>query len=279
MKPLTQQAVAFAVSSALALALGTGCGKSGGPAAPYVPPPSLTLMQALNAALPATVPIPAGLDTTASLMATLHLPIGLKSADAAFIQSNRLVDAGIVWTRTLKPASGALDSVQLTKTASALGGSAFLIYTSSLGAAPTDLNVHFDGVMYHVFDVGGSATVPAFIDSVQSVKDLSLTAPNEADVVTRANGLNVTWSDGGTDASVWVVATVIANSDTTLRASAAAVADPAGTLNIPGYAFVRMPAGAARVAVARFRLAYHMIGAIKVGLLCESATVRSLTLN
>ncbi|MBI1799972.1 MAG: hypothetical protein HYR73_09860 [Candidatus Eisenbacteria bacterium] len=267
------------ISTAALVGLGaSGCGKSGSTAPPAAPA-SLTLNQALHAALPATITVPENLDTTASVLVTLHFPEGLKGAGAAFESGGQLVEAGAVWIRTTKLVGGGLDSVQFARTVTSSGGHTLIIYSTLATAPPSVVNIPFDGITFHVFRVTGSTSIPAFVDSVRSVDDLNLTAPAEADSVTRSAGLTVSWSDAGSDPTVMVGATVIAGSDSTLRAASDAASDPTGTLLVPAARLMALPAGAARVAVARYRLVYQPEGSLSIGFVCESVEVRNVTLK
>src|SRR5262249_21262800 len=159
-----------------------------------------------------TVSVPADIDTTASLLFSLHMYGPLKGAGAAFMSGGGLVSAGNVSIR----ASGAY--VMMTQASGIAGGHSYVVYGTMVGVPAATINIPFDGVAFHVYNVASSASIPAFIDSVQSVADLDVTAPTEGATVTRASGLTVTWT-AGADAAVKVAATVIANSDTTLRAA------------------------------------------------------------
>jgi len=256
------------------LVLSSGCGSSGGnPTAPGTPT-SFTLRQMMTAAVPATVTVPSDIDTTASLLFTLHVYGPLKGAGAAFISGGQLADAGNVWIRE----SGGAFKL-LTKSAGVIGVHSYVVYATLAGASPATINIPFDGTAYHVFQVDGSSAIPAFVDSVQSVDDLDVSAPVPGAMVTRASGLQVNWSDPGGDANVKVAATVIANADTTLKAAAAVVGDPAGTVTIPAIELNRLPAGGARLAVARYRMVYKVAGTHLTGFICETLEVRDLTLN
>jgi hypothetical protein len=259
---------------ALTITMLSGCGSSS--TSPPATLPSETLNQALKAVLPATVTVPSNVDTTASLLFTLHIAPA-KAAGAVFETGGQLVDAGNVWIRTVSVA--ALDSVQLTETIAATGGHIITVYGALLGVPPTSHDIAFDGIKHHVFHVAGSTAISAFADSIQSVDDLTVTAPSEGMLISKAAGLGVTWSNAGADTAVKVVATVIAGSDSTLRAAADVVADPAGTLNIPAARMNRLPNGAARLAIARYRLTYSIEGARVIGMICETVEVRNLTLN
>jgi hypothetical protein len=284
-RPLFGKPIEFApVLPLAALVLGAlaafsaGCGKSTSSVTPGTAA-SLTLRQALNTALPATVFVPANVDTTASLMVTLHLAGGLRGAGAAFMNGPQLWNVGNVWVRTTKllvPAQ--LDSVLLAITNGTFGGNSLVLYSTIGGTSPADLRIPFDGAAYHVFHVSGAAPFSAFIDSVQSVADVNVESPADGDSVTRAGGLTVTWA-GPTDAGVFVTATVIASTDSTVRAAATAVADPAQTAQVPAGQLTHLPAGAARVAVARYRLVYKTDGTQSVGFVTESITVKSVILK
>jgi hypothetical protein len=257
-----------------ALLIASGCGKSS-PTGPNGVIPTLSLRQALNAALPAIVPVPANLDTTASVLVTLHVPGGLKGAGAAFLNNGSLVSAGNVWIRTFT--GGALDSVQLAQTVA--GAGTLIIYSTLTGAPPPVVNIPFDGNAYHVFRVSGSTAIPAFVDSAKSVDDLNLASPLADTTITRSTGLTVSWSDGGSDPTVKVAVTVIANSDSTLKASAALALDSDGSAQVSAAALGHLPPGGARLSVARYRLVYKVAGGRNTGFGCETVEVKNLTLN
>lgn len=259
----------------VALMLGFVWGCGGSSTAPPAAPSSETLTQALKTVLPATVTVPSNVDTTASLLFTLHI-VPAKAAGAAFETGGQLVDAGNAWIRTVSVAT--LDSVQLTETIAATGGRMITVYGALLGA-PGSHDLPFDGSKFHVFHVAGSAAISAFIDSVKSVDDLDITAPSEGAAIPKSGGLTVTWSDGGADTAVKVAATVIAGTDSTLRAAADVVSDPAGTLQIPAGRLNLLPNGPARLAIARYRLTYSVEGTHAVGMVCETVEVRNVTLN
>ena len=250
-----------------------GCGKSDGPTTP-ITPPTLSLRQALNAALPATVYLPAELDTTASILVTLHLN-GFKGAGAAFVSGTHLVDGGNVWIRTLD--AGVVDSLQLSKTVA--GGGALIVYSTLLGAPPISANIAFDGVSYHVFHVSGAGTIGAFIDSVQSVDDIEVSSPADNATLPRSGGLTVNWSDAGADANVKVAVMVVAALDSTKRTAATVVPDPDGTAFIPAAQLSALPPGGAKLAVCRYRLVYKNAGGHNTGFACETVTVLNLTLT
>ena len=142
------------VAGLCALSLLSGCGGKSGPTTPTGSVPTLTLRQTLEASVPSTVTVPSNLDTTASLLLTLHLGGPVKGAAAAFM-NGMLVDAGKVWIRAFQ-ISGALDSVELTETSGVISGHAIVVY----GTPVPTLNIPFDGDAYHVFRVAGSTAIP-----------------------------------------------------------------------------------------------------------------------
>ena len=254
-----------------------GCSSNSGSTAPPANPPSLSLNQALARAVPSTVTVPTEIDTTASLLFTIHFDGALKGAGAAFLNGSQLVDAGNVWTRTLNAA--VLDSVQLTEVSGVVSGHQLIVYGSMASIPPMMVNIPFDGSTYHVFHVAGSASVAAFIDSMKSVHDLHVNSPAADTTRSRSSDFTVHWDDAGGDAGVKVVATVISGADTTLKAAATMALDSDGAATIPTAALMRLPAGAAKLAIARYRLVYKLIGVRMTGFLCETVVVRNLTLN
>lgn len=280
MKGLKKFASALA-PLALAFAL-HGCGGSsgGGPTAPGSGPPVGTvadLSRMVSGAFVAGSVLPTNADTTASLLGTMNVD-GLRAAAALFISpTSGLQDAGTVTTRTglvLPGSETALDKAQLT-----VSGFVQTVY-STLASHPLGVVLPFDGTSRHKFTVSGSSAVAAFSDSVTSVTLPVVTAPAPAASVSRAADLAVTWSDAGADTTVYCLAAVQSFADSTKFAIGALTLDTAGSCTIPTARLSLLPAGNARLSLARFRLVHHSIaGGRKVDLVSEAATTRSLTLN
>lgn len=230
----------------VALALAS-CGSDGGSPVgpPPTPPAPINLVRLLQSILPDGYPLPTDIDTTASLLVALQTPTGQLAA-AGFISGGTSVNAGTVSVRALEGA--VFDSSTLSVLSLPFEGRLVNLYVAI--PPPT---LPFDGITQHVWKASGAPQFPAFTDSVRSVEPADVTAPAPGAVVTRASGMAVTWSDAGADPAVQVVASVRSEVDTT-RFALAAAADPAGTLTIPAGSLGGLPAGAARVTVARARL-------------------------
>jgi len=147
--------VAVAAFAVLSLA---SCGKSSKSTAPVVPP-SLTLGAAVRLFVPPSFTTPAGLDTTASLLATTSLD-GSRTGLAVFVSNGRLVDAGQVYLRTQKAGVSDPDSILLVKLAGTLQGSTYVGYVTS-PYTTEGIKIPFDGVLSHVWNVKGSSVIPA----------------------------------------------------------------------------------------------------------------------
>src|SRR5262249_38752177 len=132
---------------------------------------------------------------------------------------------------------------------------------------------------YHVWDVKGSTTIATFIDSVQSVSNVTLTAPAPSALVSRASDLTVSWSNGGSAPDVYVGAAVISSADTTRHVAAAAVLSSAGSAIVPTASLSALAAGGATLAVARYRLVLKSEGGHPTSLLTEAVVRRAITLN
>ena len=126
--------------------------------------------------------------------------------------------------------------------------------------------------------VKGSASIPAFVDSAQSVTDVAVTAPLAGADVSRAADLTVSWSDGGSASDVYVGAVVISAADTTRHVAGNVVLSSAGSLTVPTANLSLLPAGNATLAISRFRLVYKMLGRHRTGFLVESVTRNSIIL-
>lgn len=265
--------VVLAALGVLALA---SCGKSTMSTGP-LEPSSLTLGAAIRLFVPPTFTIPANLDTTASLLITTRLD-GSKSGLAVFVAYQSLVDAGQVYLRTLKAGASDPDSTMLAKQEGTFHSLAYVGYISS-PYTTEGIKIPFDGVLSHVWNVKGSGLIPAFIDSVKSVTDVTVTAPLDGANVMRSSDLTVSWSDPGSEADVYVGAVVIATSDTTKHVAGNIVLSSAGTLIVPTARLAALPAGNATLAVSRFRLTYKTLGGHPTGFLVEAVKRHPIVLQ
>jgi hypothetical protein len=264
---------------AIALLALASCGKSSKSTQPVVLP-SLTLGEAVRLFVPPSFTTPASLDTTASLLVTASLD-GTKSGLAVFVKNQSLVDAGQVYLRTQKAGASDPDSILLTKLAGTLQGHTYVGYISAPYTAE-GIKIPFDGVLSHVWNVKGSSAIPAFIDSVKSVTDVTVTAPTDGANVMRSSDLTVNWSDPGGESDVYVGAVVIASSDTTKHVAGNVVLSSAGTLTVPAARLALLPAGNATLAVSRFRLIYKITlpaPAVPIGYLVEAVKRHPIVLQ
>ena len=189
-----------------------------------------------------------------SLLTTIEV------AGIRFEDGLHALDAGTVTVRAHAPVGAAsvfktLDRLQLS-----VSGTIEYLYTS-LVSNPLGLNLTFDGVEHHVFTASGSTSVPAFTDSA------------------RSSDLEITWVNGSADTTVYVVAAVVSQVDSSKVAMADMVRDAGEYTTVPASRLALLPAGAARVSVARWRVVYHSEGARLVGLASESLVLRNITLN
>jgi hypothetical protein len=252
------------------------CGKSSKSTAPVVTE-SVTLGAAMRAFVPASFTIPAGLDTTASLLITSRLD-GSKAGIAVFVANQQLVDAGQVYLRTQKLVPSDPDSILLVRLSGSLQGKTYVAYITSPYTAE-GIKIPFDGVLSHVWRVKGSSSISAFCDSAQSVTDVAVTAPTLPGAnVPRAADLIVTWSDGGSASDVFVGAAVISAADTTKHVSGNIALSSAGTLTVPTANLGLLAAGNATLAISRFRLVYKTFGGHPTGFLVESCQRYSIVL-
>jgi hypothetical protein len=143
---------------------------------------------------------------------------------------------------------------------------------------PLGIALVFDGTAFHRTTVTGSADFPAFVDSVRSVAPIHASAPASGANVSRAADLTVTWTPMGSDTTVYV-ACGVASRVGPQSAIAALARDVDGAATVRASALAGLPAGAARVGLARYRLVYHPVGTRKVGLASESVEWTPLTLN
>ncbi|MFN8587609.1 MAG: hypothetical protein U0704_07370 [Candidatus Eisenbacteria bacterium] len=212
-----------------------------------------------------------------SLLATFEVS-GLRSAFGLFTDGLFFVDAGTVQVRAHAPIGGASVQKTLDKLSMLVGASPWYLYTS-LPSNPLGVNLAFDGTEHHVFSVSGSGSVAAFTDSVRSVAHPAVTAPANGAAVSRAADLAVSWSDAGSDTTVYVRALLASQVDSSKVAFSELVRDVAGTTTVPASWLAVLPAGSARLSVARWRVAYHGTGTSRTALVCETVELRTLTLN
>ncbi len=265
------------LAAALLAACAAGCGsasKTSGPGAHVGTQQDVANMldtAYVRGALP-----PPNADGSASLLAAMDVH-GLRAAAALFVSGSGFPSAGTVSVRTTPPAQPPQD-VALDVLTTDYQGSPAYAYTT-LVSHPLGVALAFDGAAYQRFTVSGSAAVPAFVDSVQSVTVPAVSAPADAAAAPRGSDLVVAWSDAGADTTVYVTCAVTSLVDSSQVAVGTLVRDVAGTATIPAARLGALPAGAARLAVARYRLVYHVLAGHRTGLASEGTTVQGLTLN
>ena len=164
----------------------------------------------------------------------------LGAADFALFEDGlHALDAGTVTVRAHAPVGAAsvfktLDRLQLS-----VSGTIEYLYTS-LVSNPLGLNLTFDGVEHHVFTASGSTSVPAFTDSVRSVATLFVGNPVGGSTHARSSDLEITWVNGSADTTVYVVAAVVSQVDSSKVAMADMVRDAGEYTMVPAF---RSPAG------------------------------------
>lgn len=266
----------IALLGVLALAL-AACGKKSSPTAPGPPTGTQADLQALLASsffadlvLPDTLTA----DSSKALLATMNVG-GVRAAAALFQGATGLVSADSVTVSVDSPPVSrvvSLDAFQLV-----INGFTQTVY-NTLRNHPLGINLPFDGIGYHRFDVVGGGGFTAFSDSVQSVEEISVTLPANAATVPRTAPLTITWPSMG-DLNVRVKALVTSLVDTTKFATSVAIRDDAGAVVIPDTSMNKLPVGSAKLVLSRFRIRYHGSGSTKVAIVTEAAVAQSLTLN
>ncbi|HTR98047.1 MAG TPA: hypothetical protein VMH61_09100 [Candidatus Acidoferrales bacterium] len=271
--------LAALLAAALLASLGlTGCGRSSSSTAPTPTNGTLADLLALihSAYIPGAV-LPPNVDASASLLATMELG-GVRAASALFVSGTTLLPAGTVDVRVpLVPGPG-VAQLALDQLSTPYLGVPQYAYTT-LVSNPAGVTLPFDGASFHAFSVQGSGSFPAFSDSVQSVTPMSLTLPADMATVSRASDLTVTWTAAGADTSVYVTVLVTSAADSTRTAAGVLVRDSAGSTTVPAAQLGLLPAGGAKLGVARYRLRYAVVSGHRVGLACESTKLQSLTLD
>lgn len=273
----------FAVAALAALATLLALGGCGGKATSFISadwPPSGTAadFDTLVARSSATGYVrPPNAISNVSLMTTIEIS-GMRSAFALFDDGLHALDAGAVSVRAHAPVGGASVTKTLDRLQLSVSGTVEYLYTS-LVSNPLGLNLTFDGVEHHVFTASGSTSVPAFTDSVRSVAALFVGNPVGGSVHARSSDLEITWVNGSADTTVYVVAAVVSQVDSSKVAMADMVRDGGEYTTVPASRLALLPAGAARVSIARWRVVYHSEGARLVGLASESLVLRNITLE
>lgn len=252
-----------------------GCSKSPTtPTGPGIPiGTTLDLAALIARSYPAGSELPTTLDTTANILAAIDVE-GLRGAVAAFPVLGSgfitLSDAGAVSVRAAGEV--VLDRQQLN-----VNGTVQTVYTS-LASHPLGIALAFDGSTYQRFTIGGSSAVPASVDSVKSVAPAVISAPGAGATVSRSSNLTVSWSDAGTDSTVYMMVFVGSQVDTTKFAAAALTRDQDGSVTLAASQLAPLPNGAASMSVVRFRLVRRNLAGRKLDLISETVKLRALTL-
>ena len=97
--------------------------------------------------------------------------------------------------------------------------------------------------------------------------------------MTRANGLTITWSPAGSDTTVYTSAMVFMRADSSKSVTSGVARDIDGTLAMSESQLLKLPAGAATLVLARYRLRNIFPSSRKVGLMTEMAESRPITLQ
>lgn len=187
----------------------------------------------------------------------------------------RYVDAGTVRVWQSPPLAGGVDT--LARRSALLQGTPWYLYTSkpNLPALPP---IAFDGLARHHFKVSGSGEIPAFEDSILSVKRPVISAPAVGATVPRNTDLVVRWSDAGTDTSVRVFGFVWSANDSFLAPGVGDARDPDGQARVD-FSHAYLPAGGARLTVIRYRVVHRTVGTTGVVLKCEGIVHQTLLLQ
>jgi hypothetical protein len=223
----------------------------------------------------AGAPMPANLDTTASLVAFMNVT-GVTGASALFVEGAHFRDAGQVNVRAY-PLGVAPIQVTLNQVSLLYQGTVEYAY-STIPSHPAGVAFPVDGVRFDRVSCAGNTGWPAFVDSVQSVPEPQISTPAVGEGVMRIGDLSVNWTDFGADSTVYVMCAVTSDSDHSHVAWAPLVRDTAMGVGIFSGDLVLLPAGNATLTVTRFRLVYHMQGARRVGLAAMGTALRHIVL-
>lgn len=260
----------------LALAVLAGCSSKDNPASTGPPTGTTADLARLveSAIIPGAV-LPTNIDTTASIVFSLNVD-GLRAASALFVGGTPrgLVSAGTVTVGPIPPGPGtvALNTYELI-----VQGFLQTVYTT-LVSHPVGINLPFDGATYHRFTTSGTSLFPAMSDSVLSVGLPVISAPAAGANVLLSADLVVNWSNPGTDTTTYVLVMVVSLVDTTKVAIGMLVTDPGGVAVVNTPELGLLPAGPARMSVARFRIAPRSVSGHATALICEAASTRAITL-
>jgi hypothetical protein len=258
-----------------------GCSSNNnGPTAP-VQGTFADLFALIASSVPKEFVLPGNVDGAASLVVSSTID-GKRQSFAAFQDGNYVVDAGVASVRVPAPGAGPGDSpagsLPLDKRSVLVGGLPNYVYTT-LSSHPAGVAQDLEALGRFRFKVSGSTSVHAFEDSVDSVTGITATAPAPAATVTRGNGLLVTWSPAGSDTTVYTSAMVFMRADSSRSVTSGVAHDVDGALGITASQLTTLPAGAATLVLARYRLRNILPSGRKVGLLTEMAESRPITLQ
>ncbi len=255
-----------------------GCSGKRTPLAPTTPdtPAGSAYAQIAAAKLPGAFVLPNTVDTTSTLLFTCEID-GAEFAGGLFRNGPDLVNAGSVFVR--KSLDDAIaDSTAIDTLYFAFGGAPRTLYTTTK-TLPPGIDLPFDGDSRHIFGVGGSGAFPALIDSVRSTRGAFLTEPVLHEFYPKSQDFTVSWSNPGTDTTVYVTAAISMVGDPAKRVVAAVAREMGGQLVIPAAVFATLPLGHAEIAVARYRLSYRTVAGRRVGVLASAVATRLFYFN
>lgn len=123
-------------------------------------------------------------------------------------------------------------------------------YNSFSQTNPTSLsNVSFNGTQQHSWTVAGGNGIPAISDGIISPNTFEITAPASNATVTKANALNVTWTNTTTADSMMIVMVSLAGGSPYVSS----ILSNNGSFTIPAASVNALPAGDAMLQVVKFR--------------------------
>ena len=187
----------------------------------------------------------------------------------------RYVEAGTVRVWQSPPLAGGVDT--LARRSVLVEGTPWYLYTSksNLPALPP---IAFDGATRHHFRVTGSAEIPAFEDSLLSVKRPVISFPGVGATVPRNTDLIVKWSDAGTDTSVRVFGYVWSADHSAIAPGVGDARDPDGQARV-AFSLASLPVGGAQLTVIRYRVVHRTVATTGVVLKCEGIVHQTLLLE
>ncbi|MHC1736467.1 MAG: hypothetical protein AB9882_00495 [Ignavibacteriaceae bacterium] len=147
-------------------------------------------------------------------------------------------------------------------------------YNSFSQTNPSSLsNVSFNGSQQHTWTVAGGNGIPAINEGLVSPNTFEITAPVSGAIITKANALNVTWTNTTTTDSMMIVMVSLAGGNPYISS----FLTNNGSFTIPEASMNAFPAGDAILQVVKFRYKVATVSGKNYAIVAE--IVKSVTVK